>query len=271
MANKRKNLSSDLAEAVLNAVLDGHFPPNSTLPNEAELAELSGTSRLTVREAIQALATKNVLSVQQGRGTFVNPPQDWSPYDPILLIARASHNGEGVPLPKQLIEARRVVEVAVAGFAAERRSSEHLEVMGTALQGMRAAHPADDVETFVAFDIAFHDAVMNAAGNPFLSSIFDPIKQILRLARKQTSAFPAERDHAIQHHSAIYSAVVAGDPDAARAAMNAHMDQTQEDFDTFIGEKSRLFESRAGNLAARPEKLNLRVGAQWGSSGDRKP
>lgn len=271
MANKRKNLSSDLSEALLNAVLDGHFPPSSTLPSEAELAELSGTSRLTVREAIQSLATKNVLSVQQGRGTFVNPTQDWSPYDPVLLIARAAHDGEGVPLPKQLIEARRVVEVAVAGFAAERRSSEHLEVMGTALQGMRAAHGADDVERFVAFDIAFHDAVMNAAANPFLSSIFDPVRQILRLARKQTSAFPAEREHAITHHSAIYSAIVAADANAAREAMNGHMDQTEEDFDTFIGGNSYLFEARAGNLAAQPNKLNLRVGAQWGGSGDRQP
>jgi len=100
MANKRKNLSSDLAEALLNAVLDGHFPPNTALPNEAELAEMSGTSRLTVREAIQSLATKNVLSVQQGRGTFVNPPQDWSPYEPVLLIARAAHNGDQVQLPQ---------------------------------------------------------------------------------------------------------------------------------------------------------------------------
>jgi DNA-binding FadR family transcriptional regulator len=270
MANKRKNLSSDLAEALLNAVLDGHFPPNTALPNEAELAEMSGTSRLTVREAIQSLATKNVLSVQQGRGTFVNPPQDWSPYEPVLLIARAAHNGNQVQLPKQLIEARRVVEVAVAGFAAQRRSDEQLDAMETALRGMRKAHASDDVEAFVAFDIAFHDAVMTAAANPFLSSIFDPIRQILRLARRQTSAFYAEREHAIEQHAGIYTAVLAGDPKAARAAMNAHMDQTEEDFDTFVGEDSILFGTRAGDLAAQPDILNLRVGTPWGGSSDRQ-
>lgn len=271
MATKRKTLSTDLAEALLNAVLDGHFPPDTTLPSEAELAELSGTSRLTVREAIQSLATKNVLRVQQGRGTFVNPPDAWSPYDPVLLIARAAHNGEQVPLPRQLIEARRVVEVAIAGFAAQRRSDDHLAKIETALEGMRAADAAGDVEGFVAFDMAFHDMVMTAAGNPFLSSIFDPIRQILRLARKQTSAFPDERTHAIHHHSNIYSAVLAGDPAAARSAMSAHMDQTEEDFDTFVGDKSTLSSARAGNLAARPDTLNLRVGSLWGSSGDRKP
>lgn len=226
----------------MNDILAGVYPAHSTLPSEQELAHLSGLSRLTVREAVKSLAAKSVLRVEQGRGTFVNAPDDWSPLDPVLLVARSMHNSDRVTMPKKLLEARRVVEIAVAGFAAVRHDESHLQLMRNALEGMQSAHDAGDVEAFVQSDIAFHQAIMAAADNPFIMALFGPLEQVLLIARRQTSAFFAERVHAIDKHRGILEAVSARDQMASRAAMADHMSQTEDDFDTFVVDQGSMLD-----------------------------
>src|SRR5215207_5295064 len=108
------------ANALLGLVLDGTFPPGSSLPSEAELADRFAVSRLTVREAIRSLASTQVIRVQQGRSSVINPADQWSPLEPRLLKARGKATGEPLRLPKRLLEARRTVEVGIAELAAIR-------------------------------------------------------------------------------------------------------------------------------------------------------
>lgn len=234
MPPPRRGLAHGLAETLVSDILNGVYPPHSALPSEQELAQISGVSRLTVREAVKSLAAKSVLRVEQGRGTFVNPPDQWSPLDPVLLVARSMHNSDRVTLPRKLLEARQVVEIAVAGFAAVRRAPEHLESMDQALERMHDAHEQTDVEGFVQADISFHQAILAAADNPFISALFAPLEQVLLIGRRQTSAFFEERVHAIEKHGIIHAAISSGDPAAARQAMADHMKQTEEDFDAFV-------------------------------------
>jgi len=73
----REGRAAAAADGLLQLVLDGTFPPGSTLPSEAELAERFDMSRLTVREAIRSLASTNVIRVQQGRSSVINPVENW--------------------------------------------------------------------------------------------------------------------------------------------------------------------------------------------------
>ena len=122
----RRALGEELADKLVNEVLNGSYPPNSLLPSETELAERYGLSRLTVREAIKSLRAQAVVRVEQGRGTFVNPAEQWSVLDPELLIARSMQDSDRLELPRKFLEARRVVEVAVAELASQRRTAEDL-------------------------------------------------------------------------------------------------------------------------------------------------
>jgi len=247
MGNRRA-LAEHLADELVNDILSGTYPPHAPLPSETELAERTGVSRLTVREAIKALAAKSVVRVEQGRGTFVNPSDRWSVLDPVLLIARSSQGEDRLALPRKLIEARRVVEVAVAELAAERRSALDLEHMETALAAMRAAAAANDTATFVAADIAFHQQVLDAAGNTFLASLFDPLSRILQLTRHQTSAHAPVREHAIEHHQRILDAVRRGTPTTAGRMMRDHMKQTEQDMDTYVLDPgAAMLDIRAGD------------------------
>jgi GntR family transcriptional repressor for pyruvate dehydrogenase complex len=256
----RRSLAEGLAEQLLNDILEGRYFTNAPLPSETVLAERSGVSRLTVREAVKELASKDVVRVEQGRGTFVNPPSSWSVLDPVLLIARSAHEVDRLALPRQLIEARRVVEVAVAELAAQRRTRSDLQELELQLNLMRAAALTGDVRGFVAADIAFHQHVLDAAGNNFIESLFDPLSRILQLTRHQTSAHAPVRDHAIEHHQRILDALRRGSPTKAGRAMRDHMNQTEHDMDTYVLDPgASILAIRAGD-GDLPDRRQARPG-----------
>jgi DNA-binding FadR family transcriptional regulator len=230
----RESLSDDLAGHLLQAVIDGRHRSDALLPPEAELAEEAGVSRLTVREAIKTLRAKNVVRVERGRGTFVNPPSRWTDLEALLHAAAASRSTPDGLAPRRLIEARRIIEVGAAELAAGRRRDDHLDTLEAEVARMRAAADAGDVDAFVAADIAFHAAVLDAAGNVFLAALYDPLRQLLLTARRQTSAYEEIRRHAIEQHEAVLVAIRDGSAERAAQSMRSHMDQTERDLDTYV-------------------------------------
>lgn len=230
----RQGRADVVAEQLLDLVLDGTFPVGGPLPSESELATRFGVSRLTVREAIRSLVPTRVLDVQQGRSTLVNPTSLWSPLDGRLLLARSRVGGDPLLLPRRLMEARRAVEVAIVELAAVRRQESHLERLRTLHRQMLDGHARGDAAGSAEADLAFHAALFEAADNVFLDALFEPLTSVLRAMRQETSAVADFRSHALDRHAAILRAVEAGDPVQARAAMEAHLQQTEEDVEHFL-------------------------------------
>ena len=78
------------------------------------------------------------------------------------------------------------------------------------------------------------DHIIEAASNPFVSVTFAPLRDELVVARRITSSCHKVRDHAVTQHEHILTALRLGSPDAAQAAMRAHMDQTTNDLLEYI-------------------------------------
>jgi DNA-binding FadR family transcriptional regulator len=225
-----ESLGDQIAARLLDEIIEGRYPPGTALPPEWELADREGASRLTIREAVRILRQKNVVTVVRGRGTFVQPRQRWSPLDPAVLGALAGSPDALTERLQSLLEARALVEVGVAELAAARRGTADLAAMTAAVRGMRDADVDGDVEGFVTADLAFHDAVMAAAGNLVIAALFDPIALLLRDTRLQTSRDPVARAHALRAHERILAAIERRDPVQAAGAMRDHLAQTGEDF-----------------------------------------
>jgi len=118
---------------------------------------------------------------------------------------------------------------------------------------MRRASRVKDVGGFVQADIAFHQIILDAADNAFVAAIFDPLAQILRLTRYQTSAHAPVRRHAIAHHDNILKAIATGDPTAARQAMHAHIVQTENDMVKYVRDPAAaLTDLRGSDLRGVP-------------------
>lgn len=224
-----------MADELLSLVVSGAFAVGQPLPSESELAVRFDVSRLTVREAIRSLASTHVIRVQQGRSSVINPPSRWSPLDGRLLVARSRADSDPLQLPRRLLEARRAVEVAIAELAAVRREESHLQRLGEAHERMVRAHARGDVDTSTEADLAFHALLFEAADNVFLGALFEPLASVLRSLRHETSSVPEIRAHALDWHAAILEAVRRGDEGAAREAMQAHLRQTEDDIEDYLG------------------------------------
>jgi len=221
-------LSDEIAEGLLAAIIKGEYGSGTLLPPEGELGERYGASRLTVREAVKVLRAQNVVRIHHGRGTYVNPPDRWTAIEPLIRAEAAAPGGSGM-VSERLLEARRLIEVGAAELAAVRSTGAHLAELAVLLGAMREAAEEHDTDAFVDADLAFHDTVVRATGNAFVPLLFEPFGRLLVDSRRETSAVPEIRAHAIDHHARILDALTARDPDGARRAMDAHLTQTAED------------------------------------------
>jgi DNA-binding FadR family transcriptional regulator len=230
------SLPEELAASLLAAVVDGRYPTGAMLPPEGHLAEMHTMSRLTVREAVRILRSQGVVEIRRGRGTYINPPDQWTSLE--ALVAFQTHQDGVAGVAEKLLEARRLVEIGAVQLAAVHRTEEELEQLRACLEEMRAGHERADVDVFVEADIAFHDVIMRASGNLFVPFMFEPFGELLVHTRRQTSAVPAIQSNAIAQHEQILEALVTGDPERCRRAMESHMEQTQDDLRTYVRQRS---------------------------------
>jgi GntR family transcriptional regulator, transcriptional repressor for pyruvate dehydrogenase complex len=198
-------------------IVSGAWGPGDRLPKESELAAQLGLSRNSLREAVRALSQLRVLEVRQGDGTYV------SSLEPNLLLESTgfvSHLLLG-DTEIELYEVRRILEAAVAALAAGRIDAQEKADLAQSLERMREAR---NVEELVEADVAFHAVIAKAAGNAVLTSLLASLatrtmRARLWHGREADGALDETRDE----HWRIYEAIVAGDPDLARAAATAHI------------------------------------------------
>jgi GntR family transcriptional regulator, transcriptional repressor for pyruvate dehydrogenase complex len=214
---RREPTSLEVARRLLDYLLSGEIAPGDRMPSERQLAADLGVGRSAVREAITALALLGLVEVRQGDGTYLRRIDTGLPIDSIewgmLLGRRRTHD---------LIEARRHLEIVVAGLAATRRDEVAMQELRRLVADMEAA--TGDPARFVAADVAFHLCLARATGNDVLSRMLTSIGQLLGdwIARVMTR--PESYPPTLAEHRAVMEAIAASDAAAAQAAMAAHMD-----------------------------------------------
>lgn len=228
----RKSLVGQVADELLDRIIAGEFPPGSLVPGEHELSARHEVSRMTVREAMKTLQAQHILSVERGRGTFVNPLNRWASLEAVLRAASEGKNEAEASV--QLIELRRMLETGACELAAGRISDSDIQALFGYVAAMRAAHEVNDVAAFVEADLSFHDLILHASENVFVAVLFEPLHRVLEKRRTETSAVPQIQEHAIGHHQNIAEALESRDAARSREAMDAHMQQTLDDLKSLV-------------------------------------
>jgi GntR family transcriptional repressor for pyruvate dehydrogenase complex len=188
------------------------------MPSERQLAEAFGVGRSTVREAIAALTLIGLIEVRHGDGTYLKRPDS-----PLLPQVVEWGLLLGEPRTIDLVEARQLIEIDIAGLAALRRTDADLEDLARILNRMewetRAGAESAD---FVDADVQFHLRLAEAAGNTALRDVLTSIQALLRAWIGRVIA-EGQRDVSYAEHVPILDAVRARNTHAAEAAMEAHM------------------------------------------------
>jgi len=216
-------LYEQIVQQIEESILKGELAEGSQLPAERDLAKQFGVSRTAVREAIKALQEKGLVDAFPGRGTFVtNGTPDSMRRSLDRLIKSDEPEGRA-----HLVEFREILEPEIAALAAVRATDQDLAEMRDAVSVMDQAR--QDSDAFIEADLDFHLALAEAAGNPIVLSLIDSIVGLLRDQRLQIFRIGGGPERGQHHHRRILEAVARHDPQAARAAMQAHLTQVRED------------------------------------------
>ena len=211
----RRSAAADVQAELQAQIEGGKYQQNERLPSEAELARTFQVSRPVIREALMSLQALGLTAPQAGKGTFVVSQRVSAP----LLMGRYS--------PAHIREIRRCVEIPSARLAAERRTEAQVGELSAILARME---DADDPLRRNRLDADFHIAIAVAAGNPLMTKLVEQLRTVLEEHSLALGRIPRRRENARGEHRAIYDAIVKGDPDAAAAAMEAHLLAAERSF-----------------------------------------
>jgi GntR family transcriptional regulator, transcriptional repressor for pyruvate dehydrogenase complex len=239
---KTSRLFEQIVEQVEASILSGQLKPGDQLPAERDLAQRFGVSRTAVREAVKTLREKGLVEAYSGRGTFVTNGTSQAIRQSLDLMIRINQQ-EG---SANLAELRLVLEPEIAGLAASRIEDQLLSTMREAVAVMdRNLH---DPDAYVEADLDFHLALAEAAGNPLILSLLDSIVGLLREQRSRIFDVDGGPERGQFHHKEILKAVEDRDPEAAREAMRAHLNQVLDDSSASVRDASRTGDKSKVNL-----------------------
>jgi DNA-binding FadR family transcriptional regulator len=218
-----QRLYEQVAGQVTDLVARGEFKPGDRLPPERDLAKLLGVSRPTVREAMIALEMAGLVEVRVGAGTFVTDKANGTESNSRLFEGAGSS-------PLELIAARRTIEPQVAALAAERATRAEIEAIAETVRLIGAAtdtpsHRSADHLFHARIGLASHNSVLAAIVDECWAEMYSPMFERMGAVTGLivTRCSPQQRDTTVAEHDAVYRAIAARDPAAARAAMDAHL------------------------------------------------
>jgi GntR family transcriptional regulator, transcriptional repressor for pyruvate dehydrogenase complex len=217
-------------------IAGGGLRPGDRLPGERELARDMGVSRPSVRSGLRALAAMGAITSRRGAGTFVTAGPPTLGSEPLSLLA-AIHGFTA----DEMFEARRILEVGVAGLAAEHASEEHKAALADEVTEMFAA--LEDPLGFLLHDVRFHRSIAAGCGNRVLSAIVEMVSTLVYEDRRATAERSRDLRGSAEQHRRIYRAIKARDPVAAREAMTEHLERAR---------RAQAAEGRPGDAGSDP-------------------
>src|SRR5215469_7426272 len=201
-AEKRGTTSEEVVTRLREMIHRGELRSGDRLPPERDLAKLLGVSRPTLRMALRSLSAVGVLRSRQGAGTFVVQDDEPPSLDSGPLRLMASLRGFS---SAEMFEARRALEMVVAGLAAERATGEEMASMAEELAGMYAS--LAEPEQYLVHDMRFHQVVAGASGNRILAALMNMVATVLLDVRGKTVRRARDLKESAEMHRQIYRAI----------------------------------------------------------------
>jgi GntR family transcriptional repressor for pyruvate dehydrogenase complex len=218
---REPRLPDKVAELLRASIVDGTLRPGDRLPTERELGDQFGVSRTVVREAVRTLVAKGLMEARSGSGVYVASVGESAVRESMNMFLL----GAGLPSYAHVHEVRRVLEVEIAGLAAQRASEDDFRAMDQMCTDMAAA--ADDLQAASAADVEFHRALARATGNRLFVVMMDAIGDVLVGIRNATLGNPGRVLGGVEFHRSILRCVAAHDVAGARDAMQVHLDDAR--------------------------------------------
>ena len=220
--------TADICTKLVSQLIRGTWSEGEKIPPERELCQKLGVGRASLREALKALEIMGMIEVRLGDGTYVCDRSEF--FSRPLLWAIASSSRVDA---QELIEARTLIEVELAGLAAGHGTAEQIARIGAFVDQM--VNMRDKPREFVQADVGFHLAIGEAASNTILRNALHLIRNLLRNWILSAVAVKGVPEKACAQHRRILLAIRNRDAEAARKQMRRHLEEMAK----FVPEKRK--------------------------------
>ena len=227
----RTTLTADICRKMVSQLIRGTWGEGERIPAERELCQKLGVGRASLREALKALEIMGMIETRLGDGTYVCKRSDF--FSRPLLWAIASSSEADA---RELIEARTLIEVELAGLAADHATPENLKELSEHLDRMEKTKKSP--HEFVQADVNFHLAIGRAASNSILMNALHLIRNLLQQWILGAVAIKGVPEKAYSQHKRILLAIRNKDGVAARKEMRKHL----QDMAAFAPQQHTLVE-----------------------------
>ncbi|PCI29300.1 MAG: hypothetical protein COB67_04365 [SAR324 cluster bacterium] len=235
MNKKRHEIILQLKELIASKM----YSPGSKLPAERELASMLGVSRSLLREAIVTLEAWGYLELRERQGIFIVTP----------TIQDFKENMQFMPfwhddLLPQVMEMRRILNIAAAGLAAQRRTEQDLAKLRECIERLESGPRNSEQEKKESADweMVFHNLIIEAAHNTIMSRVNEGLYSIIE--RNQTlysvlfmaseEWFENENwfDIIVTQHKSLLQAIEQKDIEKATLLMTQHHEDSSKKIET---------------------------------------
>lgn len=211
---EKQTLGEIAAQKLLNMIQEEGFTAGDKLPTEAELVELLGVGRNTVREALRVLMSRNIVTIRQGSGTFISDKNGVSD-DPLGFSMIEDRR----KLTEDLIQIRVMLEPPIAALAAQNATAEDIAALESILTELEEcmARRQDYAEK----DSQFHAQIAGCSHNLVMTNLVPVITNGVRVFAG--SVQETEYENTRQSHRRIFEAIRDRRPVDAQQAMYFHL------------------------------------------------
>ena len=243
-------LADSVAAEIEKRILEGSLKPGDRLPAERRLARDLGVSRPSLREAIQKLIAKGLLSNRHGGGTFVTDRLEAHFTDPWQGLVR-----DHPLLHRDLLEFRQMLESEAAQLAADRATDIDIRRLDAVYAKLDEVYAGQDLAACIDADVAFHQVIAEAAHNVLIGHLSASLMRVIHghvsNNLEHLHARPQRWDQLQSQHHAIWKAIREHRPLEAAQAARDHIEFVRQSMDNNAREDERRLSAlrRAGELA----------------------
>lgn len=212
----RRSLDERIASSIIDAVVEGRFPPGQPLPAERDLAEDLGVNRTSLRQALARLEQIGLVATRQGSGNVVQDPATLT--DPTVVRVLARHLDPG--LVAEVLELRESFGAMIGRLAAQRSDAAQRDRIAAAVDAVAGA--ADPVARRDA-ELAFFSELIAATGNRPLALLLRWVEAAYGLHPDSFTAAFADGDEVVAGLRRISTAISRGRPGPAEAAVEDYL------------------------------------------------
>lgn len=235
---RQPKLSDVIEKELERLIMEGTFSPGQQLPPERELALQFDVSRPSIREAIQRLEARRLLTRRQGGGTFVSESL-WQGFSDPLLDLLSTHQEAQL----DLLESRHALEGVSAYFAALRGTEEDFSRIRQCQERIFKAEEEKNVADEAAAVMDSLIAITEAAHNVVLLHIVRSLAPLLEQNVLQNLKLLHRRNEVVdkvsRHRANIVDAILSGEPKLAREMSHSHLAYIEETLLDLTREESR--------------------------------